>query len=203
VRKSGSYIWGWGPFAIRPQGEEFLAADRVRVAFRQHRASIEGGGESDRLLAACEQLRLAVEELWALVAKRVQSQGFEIPKGGQVNEVLAGPPGIAVVEMRRVPLVRNLIEASLVPSLVGIEYEIKQACLESAKFPTEPSSPAVWQVTGQATETATHRSMPGIGFSERFEPTDPGAVEAGFLVAASSAYVDAVTALVPFARRRE
>lgn len=197
-------IWGWGPFSIRPQGEELLAADVVRDAFRQHHASFEVSAEPDRIAAAVEQLQSAVRDLSGLIAKRVQSQEqLEIPQGGRVSEVLAGPPGKALVEMKRVPLVRNLIEASLVASLVGIQYEMKQACLESAEFPTEPTSPATWQVTGQATETATHRSMPGIGFSNSFEPTDPNAVEAAFVLAASRAYVEAVEALVPFALRRE
>lgn len=197
-------IRGWGPFSIQPQGEELLAAERVRDAFRQHGASIQKGAEPGEFLAAARRLQSAVEELWGLVAKRVQSHGqLEIPQGGHVSEVSATPPRITILESKQVPLIRNLIEASLLASLVGIEYEMTDARLESAKFPTKPTSPAFWQVTGQATETTTHHSMPGFGFSDNFEATDPNAVEAAFLLAASRAYVEAVRGLVPFTLRRE
>ena len=194
-----SLIWGWGPFSIQPHGAELLLADNVRDAFREHRASVEKGGEPGQpSIEACERLQSAIEQLWDLVAKRVQPQGdLEVPQGGVVRD-LPGPPAITVVESKNVPLVRNLIEASLVASLVGIEYEMQTARLESARFPTEATSPAAWQVTGQATETATHRKTPGFGFSDNFECTDRNAVEAAFLVAASRAYVDAVEGIVPF-----
>jgi hypothetical protein len=85
--------------------------------------------------------------------------------------------------------------------LVGIEYEMKDAHLDSARFPTEATGPAYWQVTGQATETATHRSMPGIALSDEFDPTDRNTVESAFLVAASRAYVEAVQGIAPFLHR--
>jgi hypothetical protein len=108
----------------------------------------------------------AVEKLWESVAKRVEGQRLEIPRGGDVVEPLPGPPGTTILETKQVSLVRNLIEASLVASLVGIEYEMKDAHLDSANFPTQATGPAYWQVTGQATETprtavcqASHSAM--------------------------------------------
>jgi hypothetical protein len=139
------------------------------------------------------------EQLWKSVAKRVQSSaGIEIPRDGDVTEPLPSPPEIIILENKEVPLIRNLIEACLVASLVGVEYEMKEARLESARVVTRPDGPACWEVVGHATETATHRSMPGFGFSDEFDPANRNAVEAGFLVAAVRAYVEAVGAVAPF-----
>jgi hypothetical protein len=190
-------IWGWGPFSIKPQGEELLLGERVRNAFRKHNASFDSS--VDEWLTACHEMQSAVQDLWKSVAERVQSDAeLEIPKGGKVDEPLPGPPGIIIIETKEVPLVRNLIEASLIASLVGIEYEMKGALVESAKFPTSPEGPAFWQIWGQATETATHRTMPGFGFSEQFDPANRNAVEAAFLVAAARAYVQGVQSVAPF-----
>ncbi len=195
-------IWGWGPFSIKPQGMELLSAERVRQAFRTHEASFDSS--VDEHLTACCEMRSAVEDLWKSVAKRIQSIGeLEIPKGGKVNEPLPGPPGITIIETEEVLLVRNLIEASLIASLVGIEYEMKGALLESAKFPTSPEGPAFWQIWGQATETVTHRTMPSFGFSDRFDPANRNAVEAAFLVAAARAYVEGVQGVAPFLPKDE
>ena len=198
-----SLIWGWGPFSIRPQGEELRLADNARAAFRRHKESFgQDGMMGEDSIAAAQQMISAVEELWKSVAIRVDSQRLEIPQGADVVEPLPGPLGTTILETKQVPLVRNLIEASLVASLVGIEYEMKEAHLGSAKFPTEATGPAYWQVTGQATETATHHTMPGIAFSEDFDPTDRSAVESAFIVAASRAYVEAVQAVAPFLSKR-
>lgn len=193
-----SLIWGWGPFSIKPQGEELLLADRVRESFRRHAASFDSS--VDDHISACREMQSVVSGLWRSVAKRVQpkeKEKLEIPRGGDDTEVW-GPPKMTLVEIKEVPLVRNLIEASLVASLVGIEYEMTRASIESAKFPTDIAGPAFWEVYGQATETATHRSMPGVGFSNSFDPTNRNAVEAAFLVAATRAYVEAVGAVAPF-----
>src|SRR5579885_3511482 len=193
------HIWGWGPFSIRAQGQELSLGDRVRDAFRKHGASFDSPS-AEELLSACREMQSAVEELWKLVARRVQSvEGkVEIPRGGSLEEPQPGPPGIALLETKEVPLVRKLIEASLVASLVGVEYEMKDARLESAKFLTKVEGPAFWQVLGEATETATHRTMPGFGFSDKFDAADRNAVEAAFLVAAARAYVEAVHGVAPF-----
>lgn len=191
------HIWGWGAFSIRAQGEELLLGERARQAFRRHNASSDPSSVED-LLSVCREMQSAVEELWKSVAKRVQSEKqVEIPRGGDDTEA-SGSPGITLVETKQVPLVRNLIEASLVASSVGIEYEMKSASIESAKLPTSVTGPAFWQVNGQATETATHHSMPGSGFSDQFDPANRNAVEAAFLVAAARAYVEAVRAIAPF-----
>lgn len=192
-------IWGWGPFSIRAQGEELLLGERVRQAFRRHSASFDSSSMED-LLPACREMQSAVKDLWRSVAKRVQSKEgeVEIPRVGDAEEALPGPPGVTIVETKEVPLVRNLLEASLLASLVGIEYEMKHARLQSAKFPTSVPGPAFWEVWGQATETATHRGMPGFGFSDNFDPANRNAVEAAFLVAAARAYVDAVRGIAPF-----
>lgn len=198
-----SLIWGWGPFSIRPQGEELRLADSVREAFRTHKASFDKNGmPGEDSIAATQQMISAVEELWKSVVKRVEGQRLEIPRGGDVVEPLPGPSGKTILETKQESLVRNLIEASLIASLVGIEYELKDAHLDSAMFPTEATGPAYWQVTGQATETATHRNMPGIALSDEFDPTDRNAVESAFLVAASRAYIDAVQGVAPFLQRK-
>jgi len=195
-------IWGWGPFSIKPQGEELLLSERVRAAFRRHNTSLDSS--VDEFVTACREMQSAVEDLWKAVAKRVQSnKELEIPKGGEVDEPWPGPPEITIIETKEEPLVRNLIEASLIASLVGIEYEIKGALSMSAKFPTSPEGPAFWQIWGQATDTATHRAMPGFGFSDRFDPANRNAVEAAFLVAAARAYVGGVQAIAPFLPKDE
>jgi hypothetical protein len=198
-----SLIWGWGPFSIRPQGEELPLADKVRETFRRHQASFDSRGMTEGSIPATLEMISAVEKLWEAVATRVDSQRLEMPRGGDMVEPLPSPPGITVLETKQISRVRNLIEASLVASLVGIEYELKDALLDSARRPTEPTSPAYWQVRGQATETATHRTMPGFGFSDNFDPSDPNAVESAFLVAATRAYVEAVQAIAPFRPKEE
>jgi hypothetical protein len=196
------HIWGWGPFSITAQGEEVLLGDRARDAFRRHRVSFDSPSSED-LLSAISEMNSAVEELWASVARRVESEGtLEIPRGGDVKEVL-GSPKMTLIETKEVPLVRNLIEASLIASTVGIEYEMRGARLESARLPTEVRSPAFWEVLGKATETATHRSVSDFGLSDEFDPADRNAVEAAFLVAATRAYVNAVQGIAPFLPRND
>jgi hypothetical protein len=188
---------------MRPQGQELLLADKVRESFRRHKDSFDAKGAGEDSIPATLEMTSAVEKLLRAVAARVDSQRLEIPRGGDVVEPLPGPPGITILETKQISLIRNLIEASLVASLVGVEYEMKDALLDSARRPAEPTSPAYWQVMGQATETATHRTMPGFGFSENFDLADRNAVESAFLVAATRAYVEAVQAIAPFLPKEE
>ena len=184
-------IWGWGPFSIRTQGEEVLLGERVRDVFRRHNASPKS---QEELFSGYSETKSAIENLWKSVAKRVQAQERElqIPKGG--DDLGDG----VFPEVKEVPLVRSLLEASLVASMIGIEYEMKSA--RCSKYPTKVKRDGrgCWDVVGQATETATHRTMPGFGFSNEFDPDDRNAVESGFLVAATRAYVHAVHAIAPF-----
>lgn len=186
-------MWGWGPLAIHPTGEEVAAAGRFREAFRQHHLVLRRNQDPIPTLQArirCEK------DLVRLVEKRISGlQHVEIPRGGTATVVSLGP--INVVETVCEPLVRRLLVASLTQALLTIEYELQSVTMNPAKFPTRIDSPAFWEAVGLARETSMNWEASGRGMSEAFDPADSHAVESELLVATARAYINGLQGIVP------
>lgn len=186
-------MWGWGPLAIPPCGEDVAAADRFRAAFRQHHFDLQ---ESKNPIPALETRIRCEKELVTLIEKRIgELERVEVPRGGTATAVTPGP--LNLLETVREPLVRRLLAASLIQAFLGIEYELQSVTMNPAKFPTRIDGPAFWEAVGRARETSMNWEASGRGMSEAFDPANSHAVESELLVATGRAYVDALQGIVP------
>ena len=187
-------MWGWGPFAVRPKGGEFQAADRLRTTLRLHETVISEDLDSNRAapethislpsspewLAATEALIEDQKSLAAVIAKRFDSG-----------------PGLEGIQ----PLGLLVMKATLAASALSIEYEIEDAKI--VPITGGDTGPVCWEVRGIARETATNKSSPSFMHSERFDRADEVSRESQFLVAACRAYIEAINGIADIGRGEE
>lgn len=187
-------MWGWGPFALKPRGDEFQAADRLRTTLRLHKKVISEELDSNRAasetdisvpsspesLAATEALIEDGKSLAAVIEERFGSR-----------HGLESIPSLGLLVMK----------ATLAASALSIEYEIEEAKIIAATG--DDKGLICWEVRGTARDTATNRSSPSFTHSERFDRADEVLRESQFLVAACRAYVEAINGIADIGRGEE
>lgn len=186
-------MWGWGPFAVKPSGGEFQAADRLRTTLRLHERVVTEGLGSNELSTMGPCIPSSPEWLAATGALIADGKSFAhaIEQGLGSGLGLESFPSLGLL----------VIKATLSASALSVEYRMEETRIIVATG--DANGPVCWEVQGLARETATNRSSPSLAHSESFSRTDRVSCESQFLVAACRAYVEAISGIADLGRGEE
>lgn len=186
-------MWGWGPFAMKPSGGEFQAADRLRTTLRLHEKVVSedlAPNEPSKI-----GLHIPSSPEWSAATEALIADGKSFADA--IEQGLGPGPGLESFPS----LGLLVIKATLAASVLSVEYQIEETRIITATG--DPNGPVCWEVRGLARETATNRSSPSMAHSESFSRTERVSCESQFLVAACRAYVEAINGIADLGRGEE